>query len=95
MIQRRGFLAGIGALLAAPAIIRTPGLLMPVRPLIVPTNTTVRIAEIINASMRLHMANIAWKENALFPALAATESPMRIRLPNDYTKLDTTGPFVP
>lgn len=33
MIPRRGFLAGLGALLAAPAIIRTPGLLMPVRPL--------------------------------------------------------------
>ena len=32
MIQRRGLLAGLGALLAAPAIIRTPGLLMPVRP---------------------------------------------------------------
>lgn len=29
MIQRRGLLAGLGALLAAPAIIRTPGLLMP------------------------------------------------------------------
>jgi hypothetical protein len=32
MIQRRGLLAGLGALLAAPAIIRTPGLLMPVKP---------------------------------------------------------------
>ena len=31
MIQRRGFLAGAAALLAAPAIIRTPGLLMPVK----------------------------------------------------------------
>jgi hypothetical protein len=31
MIQRRGFLAGLGALLAAPAVIRTPGLLMPVK----------------------------------------------------------------
>jgi hypothetical protein len=31
VIQRRGFLTGITALLAAPAIIRTPGLLMPVR----------------------------------------------------------------
>lgn len=30
MIQRRGLLAGLGVLLAAPAIIRTPGLLMPV-----------------------------------------------------------------
>jgi hypothetical protein len=31
MIPRRGLLAGLGALLAAPAIIRTPGLLMPVK----------------------------------------------------------------
>lgn len=31
MIQRRGFLAGVGAFFAAPAIIRTPGLLMPVK----------------------------------------------------------------
>jgi len=33
VIPRRGLLAGLGALLASPAIIRTPGLLMPVRPL--------------------------------------------------------------
>lgn len=33
MISRRGFLGGLAAALAAPAIIRTPGLLMPVRPL--------------------------------------------------------------
>ena len=31
MLARRGFLGGLGALLAAPAIIRTPGLLMPVK----------------------------------------------------------------
>lgn len=36
MIPRRGLLAGLGALLAAPAIIRTPGLLMPVRPTLGP-----------------------------------------------------------
>lgn len=36
MLQRRGLLAGLGALLAAPAIIRTPGLLMPVRPVLEP-----------------------------------------------------------
>lgn len=35
MIARRGFLSGITAFLAAPAIIRTPGLLMPVRPAII------------------------------------------------------------
>ena len=29
---RRGLLAGFGLLLAAPAIIRTPGLLMPIKP---------------------------------------------------------------
>lgn len=31
MLQRRSLLAGLGLVLAAPAIIRTPGLLMPVR----------------------------------------------------------------
>lgn len=31
MINRRNFLTGLVATLAAPAIIRTPGLLMPVR----------------------------------------------------------------
>ena len=33
MLQRRGFLGALAATLCAPAIIRTPGLLMPVRPL--------------------------------------------------------------
>ena len=32
MITRRGLVTGLLALVAAPAIIRTPGLLMPVRP---------------------------------------------------------------
>lgn len=36
MIPRRGFITGVAALLAAPAVIRTPGLLMPVRmPLVI------------------------------------------------------------
>jgi hypothetical protein len=34
MMRRRGLIAGLGALLAAPAIIRTPGLLMPVKPVV-------------------------------------------------------------
>lgn len=34
MTSRRAFLLGLGAALAAPAIIRTPGLLMPVRKLV-------------------------------------------------------------
>ena len=33
MLRRRGFLVGIASALAAPAIIRMPGLLMPVKPL--------------------------------------------------------------
>ncbi len=38
-LRRRGFLAGLGLLVAAPAIIRTPGLLMPIKPqLILPGN---------------------------------------------------------
>lgn len=33
MMQRRNFLMGLGAaLVCAPAVIRTPGLLMPIRP---------------------------------------------------------------
>lgn len=31
MLDRRGFLSGLAAALCAPAIIRTPGLLMPVK----------------------------------------------------------------
>ncbi len=34
MIRRRSLIAGLGALFAAPAIIRTPGLLMKVKPVI-------------------------------------------------------------
>lgn len=40
MVGRRDFLIGLGAAgiaLAAPAIIRTPGLLMPIKSLIVPS----------------------------------------------------------
>lgn len=41
MIQRRGFLAGLAAALAAPAIIRTPGLLMPVKRVLVPKEALI------------------------------------------------------
>jgi|SRR5580700_4923208 hypothetical protein len=36
-MNRRGFLGSLLASLAAPAIIRTPGLLMPIRPLVTAT----------------------------------------------------------
>ncbi len=47
MIPRRAFLAGLGALVAAPAVIRTPGLLMPVRRIIVPP--VLRLHEAVRA----------------------------------------------
>lgn len=40
MINRRGFIVG---LLAAPVIIRTPGLLMPVRPLVIPQSIKLHL----------------------------------------------------
>ena len=33
-ISRRGFLLGAAAVVAAPAIVRTPGLIMPIKPII-------------------------------------------------------------
>ena len=36
MLRRRGFLAGLVAALAAPAIVRTPGLLMPIKRILLP-----------------------------------------------------------
>lgn len=53
MIQRRGFLAGVAAFLAAPAIIRTPGLLMPVK---APARL-LTAAEIVDAAMWAKMQN--------------------------------------
>lgn len=35
-IARRSFITGVAALLATPAIVRTPGLLMPVRRVLIP-----------------------------------------------------------
>jgi hypothetical protein len=35
-LRRRGFLAGLATALCAPAIVRTPGLLMPVKSLVIP-----------------------------------------------------------
>ena len=37
MTTRRAFLSGLGALVAAPAVIRTPGLLMPMRRIMMPS----------------------------------------------------------
>lgn len=61
MIQRRGFLTGLGALLAAPAIIRTPGLLMPVRPVVVTATDLER-----DEGMSVFFSTPATSENGLF-----------------------------
>ena len=50
-MQRRAFLAGLGALVAAPAVIRTPGLLMPVRAV-----PLVSYQEIMRDAVRLFSA---------------------------------------
>lgn len=42
MIRRRGLLAGLVSALAVPAIIRTPGLLMPVRVAPLAVRTVIR-----------------------------------------------------
>ena len=59
MIRRRSFLAGFGALLAAPAVIRTPGLLMPVKPVVRPVLT---------------MTLYDYSERILGPAMEALEA---------------------
>lgn len=45
MTSRRSFLLGLGAALAAPAIIKTPGLLMPVRSIILPERPSLLLQE--------------------------------------------------
>lgn len=42
-MNRRGFLFGMGAALAAPAIIRTAGLLMPIKPALVVPDLPLRV----------------------------------------------------
>ena len=78
MIKRRGFLAGLGVLLAAPAIIRTPGLLMPVKaPLIVDVDEyylpfSPTLSEIVTAALRHRtgwLAESVTRNNALLERL--------------------------
>jgi hypothetical protein len=90
MIQRRGFLAGIGAFLAAPAIIRTPGLLMPVKPPVV-IASSLTMTEIVEITMRNRLEQLAYNvtlDNALLARLnkrPATLGPVFVQLPTYYT----------
>lgn len=45
MISRRGFITGLASALAAPAIIRTPGLLMPIRAMVPAAALSVTVVE--------------------------------------------------
>jgi len=43
MINRRGLLKGLFSLIAAPAVITTPGLLMPVRGIVLPSQIVAEL----------------------------------------------------
>lgn len=53
MLARRSFLFGAAALVAAPAVIRTPGLLMPVKSIIDPTEG-LSFADMVTETLRRH-----------------------------------------
>lgn len=98
MLPRRGFITSALATLCAPVIIRTPGLLMPVRPMVVenlydflPTGYDgyMTMVEITREALRV------WKTTNVFlqsvesqypcpadPVKLAFGQTLRIRLPN-------------
>lgn len=43
MINRRSVITGLAAAFAAPAIIRTPGILMPIKPLLLPEQVIIPV----------------------------------------------------
>ena len=89
MLARRGFLAGLIATLAAPAIIR-PGLLMPVRRILIPVDYDFKafVGLITNETLRILEQNLIVADR-LNPAFArqfrGIGSPLRIRVPNRFT----------
>lgn len=80
MIGRRGFLAGIGALLAAPAIVR-PGLLMPIKPFVLmPEYAPILPVEVLPATNALLTPSIIAREAAvLLKQRLAEANPLRIQ----------------
>lgn len=67
-MNRRGFLGGLLTTLAAPAIVRTPGLLMPVRvPLLAyppVSESLAALIELLNRSNHI-LADMVWREGAV------------------------------
>ena len=93
-MERRGFLAGVAAFLAAPAIIRTPGLLMPVKAIEMPVGVVVRapsLSEIVTITLRNRSERLAEniaRNNALLERLRGRDGNdigqidwLRVRLP--------------
>jgi hypothetical protein len=90
VLDRRGFLRGLIGALAAPAIIRTPGLLMPVKPLLevpvfepVTASSLLTINMITREAVRLYRnANAFLQMVDLPPPDARIGSSLPIRLPD-------------
>lgn len=76
MISRRSFLTGLGAALAAPAVIRIPGLLMPIKALVTdPIDVSMYLTEESAWAMDLNEAAL---ENLII-AINATRQPFVTR----------------
>lgn len=87
MLQRRGLLAGLGALLAAPAIIRTPGLLMPVRVPIVSAKPLLTINMITQEALKILHNKMDFRADMTFAMLdrIVLGPNVRVRLPLNFS----------
>lgn len=75
-MQRRGFLKGMAGILAvgmAPSIITTPGLLMPVRQIIVPPIMTINASNDLVAWLGKEHRRLAEKFAVEITSMTATE----------------------
>lgn len=88
-MKRRGFIGALGAALFAPAVIRTPGLLMPVKALEIPPLVRVpTLSEIVSVAMHNNLGRLAQnltRGNFMLAHLQTVDgAALRIRLPNRY-----------
>ena len=80
-LSRRGMIGGLAAVIAAPAVIRTPGLLMPIKPFRSRSITllefarrygeeTQAVATMLTENNRI-LGDIVWREASFIPAITA------------------------